>query len=49
MEFWAAFGRFLRVNKKFWLIPLIIATVLLALLVLLTENSTIAPFVYTLY
>lgn len=49
MQFWAAFGRFLTGNKKFWLIPLIIATVLIALLVLLTENSTIAPFVYTLY
>ena len=49
MGFFAEFGRFLAGPKKLWLAPLIIATVFFILLILITENSTIAPFVYTLF
>ncbi|WP_299887555.1 DUF5989 family protein [uncultured Lacinutrix sp.] len=42
-------GVFLIEQKKFWLIPIIIVLVLLTALVLFTENSVIAPFVYTLF
>jgi hypothetical protein len=47
--FFAEFGRFLASHKTLWLAPLIIVAVLVALLILTTANSTIAPFVYTLF
>ena len=49
MGFFAEFGHFLASHKKLWLAPLIVAVVFLALLILATENSTIAPFIYTLF
>jgi len=44
-EFWD----FLRIRKRYWLAPIIVILVLLSLLVVLTESSAIAPFVYTLF
>lgn len=41
--------RFLKQQKKYWLIPIIIVLVLLGLLILLGENSAAAPFIYTLF
>lgn len=40
---------YLRVNKKWWLGPPIIILVLLGLLLVLTEGSAVAPFIYTLF
>jgi hypothetical protein len=39
----------MRRQKKLWLLPIVIAVLLLAVLILTTENSTIAPFIYTLF
>ena len=44
-EFWA----FLRARKKYWLIPLIIVTVVLGGLLLLAQGTAVAPFIYTLF
>jgi hypothetical protein len=44
-EFWM----FLRVRKKFWLLPIVIFLVLLGALIVLTEGSAIAPFIYALF
>jgi len=44
-EFWD----FLKDNKKWWLAPILILLVLLSLLIVLTEGSAIAPFIYTLF
>ena len=44
-EFWD----FLRVRKRYWLTPIIVIMVLLSLLVVLTQSSAVAPFVYTLF
>ena len=44
-EFWA----FLRVRKKIWLAPIIIIMVVLGGLIILTEGTVVAPFVYTLF
>lgn len=41
--------RFLKQQRKFWLIPIIVVVVLLGLLVLLGENSAAAPFIYSLF
>jgi hypothetical protein len=44
-EFW----EFLKVRKKWWLAPIIIFLVLFGALIIFTEGSAIAPFVYTLF
>ena len=44
-EFWL----FLKVRKKWWLAPIVIVMGLLGLLIVLTEGSAIAPFIYTLF
>lgn len=40
---------YLRINKKWWLGPPIIILILLGLLLVLTEGSVAAPFIYTLF
>ncbi|MBF0479820.1 MAG: hypothetical protein HQL26_10085 [Candidatus Omnitrophica bacterium] len=40
---------FLKSRKRFWLVPIIIILVLLGAILLLTESSAIAPFIYTLF
>ena len=44
-EFW----RFLIQEKKFWLAPLVIVFVLFGLLIVFSQSSAIAPFIYTLF
>jgi Family of unknown function (DUF5989) len=44
-EFWA----FLRVRKKFWLLPVFIVMMLFGGLIVLTKGSAVAPFIYTLF
>lgn len=41
--------RFMRVRKKFWLAPVITLLLLLGALVVLTQGSAVAPFIYTLF
>ena len=40
---------FIRVRKKFWLLPILILMALFGGLILLTQGSAIAPFIYTLF
>ena len=40
---------FMRVRKKFWLAPIILIMLLLGGLIVLTQGSAIAPFIYTLF
>ncbi len=40
---------FMRERKKFWLAPIIILLVLLGALIVLTQGSAVAPFIYTLF
>jgi hypothetical protein len=49
MGFLSEFWRFLRVRKKFWLLPLLMMLVLFGALIILAEGSTLAPFIYTLF
>jgi uncharacterized phage infection (PIP) family protein YhgE len=44
-ELWA----YLRMNKKWWLAPIIIALLLLGFLIFFTQSSAVAPFIYTLF
>ena len=45
VELWA----FMRERRKFWLLPIFIILILLGSLVVLTQGSAVAPFVYTLF
>jgi hypothetical protein len=40
---------FLKVRKKYWLMPIIITLLLFGVLIVLTSGSAIAPFIYTLF
>ena len=40
---------FLKIRKKYWLAPLIITVVLMGFLIIFTQGSVIAPFIYTLF
>jgi hypothetical protein len=40
---------FMRARKKFWLAPIILTMLLLGALIVLTQGSAIAPFIYTLF
>ena len=44
-DIWA----FLKVRKKFWLLPLIIVLIIFGVIIVLTSGSAIAPFIYTLF
>lgn len=44
-EFW----NFMRVRKKWWLGPIVLVMLLLSLLIVLTQGSALAPFIYTLF
>jgi hypothetical protein len=49
MSFLAEFWQFLRVRKKFWLLPLLVMALLFGVLLILAESSALAPFIYTLF
>ena len=49
MDFVAELWRFMRVRKKFWLLPIILVLLMLGTLIVLTQGSAVAPFVYTLF
>lgn len=40
---------FIRIRKKYWLLPIMMMMVLLGGLVVITKGTAIAPFVYTLF
>jgi cell division protein FtsB len=43
-EFW----EFLRVRKRYWLLPIVLVLVLLGALLIFAQGSAVAPFIYTL-
>jgi hypothetical protein len=45
VEFW----EFLKVRKRFWLLPIVMVLLLFSALIFFTESSAIAPFIYTLF
>ena len=40
---------FLRQEKKYWLVPIVIVFVLFGLLIVFSQSSAVAPFIYTLF
>ncbi|MCR4348208.1 MAG: DUF5989 family protein [Sulfuricaulis sp.] len=44
-DLWA----YMKVRKKFWLLPIIVTLLLLGMLIVLSQGSVVAPFIYTLF
>jgi len=49
MEFLVDLWGFLKVRKKFWLLPIILILLIFGALIVLTSGSAIAPFIYTIF
>jgi hypothetical protein len=49
MDFAIQMWRFLGARRKYWLLPIIIVTVIMGGLLVLAQGSVVAPFIYTLF
>jgi hypothetical protein len=49
MEFIRELFQFLKVRKKFWLLPIILVMLVFGGLIVLAQGSAVAPFIYTLF
>lgn len=49
MSIFRELWEFMRVRKKFWLLPIVVIMVLLGGLLVLAQGSAVAPFIYTLF
>lgn len=49
MEFLKEFSRFLLARKKYWLVPVLLAMLLIGFLVVFSKGSAVAPFIYTVF
>ena len=49
MSFFSELWTFMQVRKKFWLLPILVMMVLLGGLIVLSQGSAVAPFIYTLF
>ena len=49
MDFIKEFWEFLKIRKKYWLLPIIIVLVIFGGLIFLSQASAVAPFIYTIF
>ena len=49
IEFFKEFYDFLKVRKKYWLLPILIVLVLFGSLIVLSQGTAVAPFIYTIF
>jgi hypothetical protein len=49
MSFLVEFWKFLRIRKKFWLVPMLVMVVIFGALLVMAETTALAPFIYTLF
>ena len=49
IDFVKEFWDFLRERKKYWLLPIIIVLALFGILIVLSQGSVVAPFIYTIF
>ena len=49
MNFIKEFWEFLKIRKKYWLFPIIIVLLIFGGLIVLTQGSAVAPFIYTIF
>ena len=49
MSFISEFWNFLKIRKKYWLFPIILVLILFGGLIILSQGSAIAPFIYAIF
>ncbi len=49
MWFLKEFWDFLKVRKKYWLLPILIVLLIFGSLIILSQGSAVAPFIYTIF
>jgi hypothetical protein len=49
MSFLAELWQFMRVRKKYWLVPIVLVLLVFGGLIILVQGSAVAPFIYTLF
>ena len=49
MSFLKEFWEFIKVREKYWLLPIIITLVIFGGLIILSQGSAVAPFIYTIF
>ena len=49
IEFFKEFWDFIKVRKKFWLLPILIVLGLFGALIVLSQGTAVAPFIYTIF
>ncbi|MDB9719118.1 DUF5989 family protein [Candidatus Pelagibacter sp.] len=49
MDFLKEFWKFLKIRKKYWLLPILLVLVLFGGLIVLSQGSAVAPFIYTIF
>jgi len=49
INFLKEFVEFLRERKKYWLLPILIVLALFGILIVLSQGSAVAPFIYTIF
>jgi hypothetical protein len=49
MDFLKEFWEFMRVRKKYWLFPIFFVFVIFGALIILSQGSAVAPFIYTIF
>ena len=49
LSFLSEFWDFLKERKKYWLLPIIIVLALFGILIVLSQGSAVAPFIYTIF
>jgi len=49
MSFFIEFWQFIKIRKKYWLIPILIMLLIFGGLIVLSQGTAVAPFIYTLF
>jgi hypothetical protein len=49
IEFLKEFWEFFKVRKKYWLLPILIVLALFGALIVLSQGTAVAPFIYTIF
>ncbi|MDB4216485.1 DUF5989 family protein [Candidatus Pelagibacter sp.] len=49
MDFLKEFWEFLKVRKKYWLLPILLVLILFGGLIVLSQGTAVAPFIYTIF
>ena len=49
MNFFVEFWNFVKFRKKYWLLPILLVLVIFGGLIILTQGTAVAPFIYTLF